>query len=870
MTVSTPDPVGRRKRRLLIALVGVVFAVVMVLPLTQIWTSRREALQEAAAKTRDYAAIIEARLDAMLRRTDSVLENVVHEVPAAAMASAVVERHARAVTEDLDRELFNFAELTGLHVFDADGEMLYSSPIESTPRSTIVDRALLHKLRDDPRAEVLFSAVIDVAATGRQIVVAARAMRDAQSKFLGVALAVIDLGYFQRLFQSLEVGPDGVLAIRRKDDFSVVVRWPVLQREINRPLPPGNPVREAMQAGQPAGTLTFPASSDGVLRTHSFRGVDRYPFFVLIAAAHDDALAGWRSRSLAVGGAAGMLLSLLIGLLARLWRIETSESRSAAALKSSEERLRLALTASNQGLYDLDLRTGVAVVNDEYVRMLGHDPAHFAESNAAWIERLHPDDRPAAVKAFREYVDGKRPDYQVEFRQRMRDGAYKWILSIGRIVARGAHGQPLRMLGIHRDISERKQAEAALVSLNAELESRVEQRTAELVAARDEAERANRAKSEFLSNMSHELRTPMNAILGFAQLLESDAPRQLPVGQQRHVQEILRAGRHLLELINDLLDLARIEAGKQGLELESVQVATLLEDCLALVEPAARERDIELPTTLPVACDCHVHADRIRLKQVLLNLLSNAIKYNRPHGQVQLDCQTDGDGVRIGITDSGAGLTPQQQDKLFQSFERLDAERTAIKGAGIGLVLSKRLVEMMGGQIGIRSEIGVGSTFWLQLARADAAPSNTTPEAPLARSPEPEGLPAQTRVVLYVEDDPVNLILMEAVFAGRPGLRLVGAALPEQGLQLALSERPDLILLDIQLPGIDGFEVLRRLQAVESTRAIPVIAVSANAMPSDIEQGLAAGFLDYLTKPLDLPKLMQAIDRALGSSGELR
>jgi len=735
MNASTPEPATRPQRRLLIALVGGAFAVVIVLLATQIWASRREALQEVAAKTHDYAAIIEARLDATLRRTDSVLQAVARELPAAAMARGAVSTHAREITDDLDRDLVNFAEVIGLRIFDADGEMLYSSSVPWSPRANIADRAHFRALRDDPRAGVLFSEVIDADASGRQVVVAARALRDAQSKFIGVVLAVIDLGHFQRLFQSLAIGPAGVLVIRRKDDYRGVVRWPPLQREINRPLPPGNPVREAMQAGQDAGTLAFPASSDGVLRTYSYRSVERYPFFVLVAAAHDDALSGWRSRSLAVGGSAALLVLLLAGLLSRLWRIEASESRSAAAL----------------------------------------------------------------------------------------------------------------------------------VRLNAELESRVEQRTTELVAARDEAERANRAKSEFLSNMSHELRTPMNAILGFAQLLEAEAPQQLRTRQQRHVQEILRAGRHLLGLIDDLLDFARIEAGKVELDLEAVRVSTLLEDCLALVGPAARERSIELPATLPAACDCHVRADPMRLKQVLLNLLSNAIAYNRPHGQVRIDCQADGPAVRVSVTDTGAGLTDEQQRRLFQSFERLDADRTAVKGAGIGLVLSKRLVELMGAEIGMHSEVGVGSTFWVRLDRADAASAIASPEPP---SPEATALaapPAVTKLVLYIEDDPVNLMLMEAVFASRPGLQLVGAALPERGLQLARSERVDLILLDIQLPGIDGYEVLRRLRADESTRAIPVIAVSANAMPADIERGLAAGFLDYLTKPLDMPQLLQAVHQALDS-----
>jgi PAS domain S-box-containing protein len=652
------------------------------------------------------------------------------------------------------------------------------------------------------------------------------------------------------------------VVIRRSDDFTGVVRWPELEREINRPLPPGNPVREAMRAGQQFGTLTFPASSDGVVRTYSYRSVTGYPFFVLVALARDDALAGWQARSAAVGGSGLLLVLLLAGLLAHLWRIEHSEVRALTALQSSEERLRLALAASQQGLYDLDVQSGEALVNDEYALMLGHDPAQFHESNAAWIERLHPDDRDRVARVYADYIAGRVPEYRVEFRQRTRDGQYKWILSVGKVVERDAHGAPLRMLGVHRDIGERKQAEHALKTLNIELESRVAQRTAELESTRDEAERANRAKSEFLSSMSHELRTPMHAILGFGQLLESDTDR-LPDPARRYVREILRAGEHLLELIDDLLDLARIEAGKHETHLEPVPVSVLIDESLGLVEPAAHARGITLSFAAPISPDCIVTADRMRLKQVLLNLLSNAIKYNREGGSVQLGCTAEGETLRISVTDSGPGLSPEQQAQLFTPFERLGASKSAIKGAGIGLVLTKQLIAMMHGEVGLRSEPGVGSTFWVQLPRAAAAASPAGRVDAPAQVASSRSSREDRQTVLYIEDDPVNVMLMEALFATQPGLRLVTAQTAAQGLEIARDQRPEVILLDIQLPDADGYEVLRRLRAAEPTREIPVLAVSANAMPSDIERGLASGFADYLTKPLDFARLLAAVQRAL-------
>lgn len=431
----------------------------------------------------------------------------------------------------------------------------------------------------------------------------------------------------------------------------------------------------------------------------------------------------------------------------------------------------------------------------------------------------------------------------------------RWFeISVARKTAPDA-GVPTYIV-IARDVTERKLVEAQLRHLNEDLEGRVTQRTAELQAAKEEAERANQSKSEFLSRMSHELRTPLNAILGFGQLLDLSVKDPVLRGQ---VRQILGGGHHLLTLINEVLDLARVESGQMTVSVEPVALHDIAQECLALVRPQAEARAICLqPPVCPAPL--RVMADRTRVKQVVLNLLSNAIKYNRQGGSVEIACVADDDWVSLRVTDTGIGLTPAQQGRLFVPFERLHADDLQIEGTGIGLALSKRLVTLMGGQIGAESAPGTGSTFWVRLARASdvvaVETASSTPRVVPVSSADTE----VTRTVLCIEDNPTNLQLMDNVLGMLPGLRLLSAMAPGLGIELARTHRPDLILLDINLPDMDGYAVMRCLREHPATAHIPVVAVSANAMPQDIERGRAAGFADYLTKPLNVARLLRLVD----------
>jgi CheY-like chemotaxis protein/two-component sensor histidine kinase len=360
--------------------------------------------------------------------------------------------------------------------------------------------------------------------------------------------------------------------------------------------------------------------------------------------------------------------------------------------------------------------------------------------------------------------------------------------------------------------------------------------------------------------MSHELRSPLNAILGFAQLMETDAPPPTQ-SQAVGIGQILKAGWHLLTLINEILDLAKIDSGQVPLSLEPVSLAEVLLECQAMVGPSAQLRGIQLdfPTlTRPQ----FVSADRMRLKQVVINLLSNAIKYNANNGTVTVTCtRNTSERVRVSIADTGAGLFPAQVAQLFQAFNRLGQEGSGTEGTGIGLVVSKRLVELMGGTIGVESTVGSGSVFWFELVATEAPQLAAEEPAP---APLPLPLAAiKIRTVLCVEDNPANLLLVKQIIARLPGLRLISATDGYSGIELARAVRPDVILMDINLPGIGGVEAMKLLRSDPATAKIPVLALSANAMPRDVERGLAAGFFRYITKPIKVSDFIQSLTLAL-------
>jgi PAS domain S-box-containing protein len=402
---------------------------------------------------------------------------------------------------------------------------------------------------------------------------------------------------------------------------------------------------------------------------------------------------------------------------------------------------------------------------------------------------------------------------------------------------------------VARDMTERRRVEA------------------ELNEAKAAAEAANQAKSEFLSNMSHELRTPLNAILGFAQLMKSDVPAPTST-QKTSIDQILQAGWFLLELINEVLDLSLIDSGKVSLSPEPVSLGEVLADCQAMMEPLAQKRGIAMrfPT---FGAPCFALVDRTRLRQVLVNLLSNAIKYNRPSGSIVVKCAARPPGrVRLSVIDTGMGLAPEMLAQLFQPFNRLGQEAGLEQGTGIGLVVTKRLVEIMNGTIGVESKFGAGTEFWIELIGTEPPQLDSAKIESATHFQIRAEHPAPLRTVLYVEDNPANVTLVEMIIARRPDLRLLTAGSGDLGVELARAHLPDAILMDINLPGISGVKALSVLRKDSATAQIPVIAVTANAGQRDIEKGREAGFFRYITKPIKIHELMITLDLALARAAD--
>ena len=504
--------------------------------------------------------------------------------------------------------------------------------------------------------------------------------------------------------------------------------------------------------------------------------------------------------------------------------------------RSAREQLAVAQGVAGFGSWERHIDTNKVVWSDELYRLVGLDPATSQPSLDAFVDVVHPDDRARITELFAD-LSSRTDPYDIEYRIVRPDGS-EGTLHARALVVTDAGGRARRIVGVAQDITDRKKVEE------------------DLRRSRDEAEKANRAKSEFLSRMSHELRTPLNSVIGFAQVLELEG---LTPEQYDSVEEILRGGRHLLALINEVLDIASIESGAMALSPEPVLLEEVVDEIVSMLRPLARKKGIEISITKPVDA-VYALADRQRLKQVAVNLLSNAIKYNHAGGSAGISYRVRGDSVELSVANTGPGIPAKDLDRIFEPFERLGAESTEEEGTGLGLALTKRLVEAMDGEIDVASEVGAETVFTVHLR---AVRSTVEPGGDPAIVGMDEHHRAMSGTVLYIEDNPSNMKLMEGILAHAPGMRLLTAMQGSVGLDLAREHRPDIVLLDVQLPDTSGDEVLRRLKTDPATGEIPVVMVSADATQGQIERTLLGGAHEYLSKPFDVRRLLEVIESAV-------
>ena len=946
-----------------------------------LWETHRQDVEAAERTTHNLVQVIESRVQGDFKRIEGVLEFVSREVPPERWQQTAVAANAAPVSHQLASLLAKFQDVAALNLFDAAGDLLYSSN-PGTEQFSIADRAFFPELLQSPNGKLVFSDTQISRSTGYWSLVAIRAIRDTSGKTLGHAAAVIRLEGFSRLFEGVDVGPEGVTLLRRSDNSKLVQRFPLYEASgVNQPLPKDNAIRQRVEAGEKSGTLIYLASLDGAKRIASFKVLAEFPFYVQVALAESHYLANWRRQAAGVGVLAALLLLAFGVAVFRLRKIEAQATAAAQELhdsqvllrtvidrapaiimvkdqngrflltnpplgqlygvspesmigrddsdfnpnaeqvafyreniaeiiragvtqsifeestdvatgqmryyqsvktpftgpggqpcvliiasditdlrqtqmhlQASEQRLAYALAATGEGVWDWQISENRVAHNERWGSIVGLKevpPSHPVEFFAKFI---HPDDRPAVMAAI-ERALGSREIYQSEHRMLTADGRTVWVLDRGKVVEWDAQGKPTRMVGSVADISERKAAEAALVE------------------AKIAAESANIAKSRFLATMSHEIRTPMNGILGMAQLLLM--PDLNDAERQDFARTILNSGQTLLVLLNDILDLSKVESGKLELEAAAFAADQLLLECQSLFAKAATQKGLSIETAWQGTAEQYV-GDPHRIAQMVSNLLGNAVKFTM-QGHIRLEgreVKRDAQHATLEfrVIDTGIGIAADKQALLFQPFSQADSSTTRqFGGTGLGLSIVNSLARLMGGETGLESMPGQGSAFWfrIQVGLLNVAVGQPAEPQTALDKPAEDAAPALSGKVLVVEDNPINQKVVGALLK-KLGITPLLANDGEQGLQAVIhGEALDLILMDLQMPVMDGYmatEAIRQWEADNKQPRRPIIALTADAFEEDRKQSLAAGMDDFLAKPVDLEKLTAMLRRWLPTS----
>ena len=815
------------------ALLAVALLLLLFLLAFQLGLSYRDQVRSAEISTRNLAAIFEARLDAALRRTDADLQALAGEIPRAALHRAAVSRYAESVNPALDRRLFNRDEVVCYRVHDANGDALYGSGKAPVARINIADRDYFQRLRDDPQAGLVFSAVLNNRRTGRPVLVVARALRDAQGKFLGSVNGLIELEYYRRQFKALDLGMQGVVALRRRDSHALIVRVPDLPGGANTPLPSDHPVVQRLATGEQSMTLLYSAEPDHVARIMGVQAMTNYPFYFAVGVGRDEVLSGWRKQALVVSLTTLLLFALLAVLLRRLWTLRRREAAMLASLAQSAQQFRDLAEIVPVGICRVDLAGKCRYVNGRYLELTGRRRDELLDRD--WTECLHPDDRAALAGAWGK--PGATAGAAVaEYRLLRPDGRLTYVLGEARDEVDDG-GRVQGHLIAHTDITRRREIEA------------------EQLVAKQQAENANLAKTRFLTAVSHDLRQPIQAINLFHDALGRTALSD----EQRSISNFLALSvRSLGEMLYALLDISKLDAGLFKAQMKAVPVDELFAAIDAEFSPLALSKGLRFKLYSPLG-GLVLMTDPGIVFSVLRNLIDNAFKYTRAGG-VLVGARLRGGRVVIQVWDTGIGIDPALGQRIFDEYFQVDnGVRDRSKGLGLGLSIARRMATLLGGELGFRSRPGRGTVFELSLplASAPAASIAATPGA--GDADDVASVDWRGYRVVVVEDDAMVAKAIEIALRHQ-GIDVTLFADAEQALAWPGIFGADFYLSDYTLPGANGLELLDALAQVAPT-PISAALMTGETSPRLLAR-MRASRWPVLVKPVGLPSLLVLLRRA--------
>ena len=804
----------------------------------QLGLSYRDQVRSAEISTRNLAAIFDARLDAALRRTDADLQALISEIPRAALGLKAQARYAKKVNEALDSRLFNRDEVVCYRVHDANGDTLYGSGKVPLRRVNVADRGYFQRLRDDPRAGLVFSEVLNNRRTGRPVLVVARALRDAQGNFLGSVNGLIELEYYRRQFKALDLGMQGIVALRRRDNHALVVRVPDLPGGANAPLAPDHPVVQRLTTGEQTMTLLYSAEPDRIPRIMGIQAMTNYPFYFAVGVGRDEVLAGWRKQALVVGLTTLLLFGLLAVLLRRLWALRRREAAMLNTLAQSAQQFRNLAEIVPVGICRIDLAGKCGYVNGRYLELTGRSRDELLGRD--WADCLHPDDRETISRAW------GRPGVMTsaavaEYRLLRPDGQLSYVLGELRDELDDG-GRVQGHLIAHTDITRRREIEA------------------ELLVAKQRAESANLDKTRFLTAVSHDLRQPIQAINLFRDALGRTALSD----EQRSISNFLALSVHSLgEMLYALLDISKLDAGLFKAQMRPVPVDELFATVDAEFSPLALSKGLRFKLYSPLG-GLVLMTDPGIVFSVLRNLIDNAFKYTRTGG-VLVGARLRGGRAVIQVWDTGIGIEPALGQRIFDACFQVDSGvRDRTKGLGLGLSIARRMVKLLGGELGFRSRLARGTVFELSLPLAAvpaAALDAPVPERPGVADDEQTGDWRGYRVVV-VEDDAMVGKAIEIALQ-HLGIDVTLFADAEQALAWPGIFGADFYLSDFTLPGASGLELLDSLAQLSAT---PICAalMTGETSPRLIGQ-MRSSRWPVLVKPVGLPNLLALLQRRSGA-----